>query len=367
MKRALLLMVSGLLCINGFSQTDTLYTGLHSQLDTAAVVPVGGSAAGCATGCNSHSWTGFAQLYTQNGPSFGGWTVKGCISVWVGRIDNPGSNNVTLSVWNVDSSYAVQLDVNGTDSVTGFPKGAPTTTQALSYSSIAANLNTTSLLGLGTTLTNPLPKYIVTNFATPVNVKKPFFLGYTLPSGYDWTSANGDTIAIAASGQNAAGGDYTYYNNLHNNYYKIKTTGAGAHSVFLSINAYYDPNSTPAGWHDFGQNAGLLTTLDIMPIVQYWDDGVNGLVKNDLTFYGTHPNPATNGTNIKFSLANETDVTINIMDMNGRVLNTITKNNLGAGDHLIPVETANLAAGEYLYSIQTKNGGAFASQFTVIR
>ena len=89
------------------------------------------------------------------------------------------------------------------------------------------------------------------------------------------------------------------------------------------------------------------------------------MTKNGITFYGNFPNPAVNNTNIQFSIATATHVTITITDMAGRTINTIQQNNLTAGQHIVPVNTRDLSAGDYLYIIRTANGSGMASKMTI--
>ncbi len=353
-------MITVSLGFSGYSQSiDTIsapgaFPG-RAQLDTVANVYKTSSANGSIAGINNNSWSGFAQLYT-NFIQDSGWKITGCLSVWYGTISS-SSFSVNFSVWNVDSSNAVAHPVSGLDSITGFPKGTPVTTQNVAFSTISSTINTTP----GSTPTyNPTVTY--TPFGTPAVVNRPFFLGYTFSSGYNWGTKGSQILSLGTTPL-STGGAITYYNNIHNNYYKFKTTGTGAHTMYLAYNAFFDGTV----WKDYNWDDGDLVLLSIVPIVTANADEVKGITQNNLTFFGSYPNPATNNTNVKFSLATGTDVTLQIMDMSGRTINTISQNKLSTGEHIIPVQTANMQPGEYLYMIKTATGDAFASKLTVVK
>jgi hypothetical protein len=359
MKRALLFIFAALSSYSGFSQTDTLYSGFkNSQYDTAASLiaisfPAGSH--GSVAGVNDQGRSKFAQLYTMFNKPYG-WTITGCISNWVGRTQVSSSRSLTIKVWKVDSSNAVKNDVNTIDSVTGFP-GAELGNKSVSFSTLSPTVNPTP--------TTPIyhPLHTVTTFTTGIPVNRPFFLGYEMPSGYVWGSSMlGDTLHLATTAQ-ATGGVFTVLNNARQNYYAHIVAGPPKDTCFLSVNCYYDGTGR---WQDYNWKDGVLMTLEIVPIVTQWSDNVQGITRNNLTFFGNYPNPAVNTTNIKFSLVNSSDVSIEIMDINGRGISVINQPNMGAGDHVIPVSTANLASGVYIYMIKA-GADAFASQMTVTK
>lgn len=66
------------------------------------------------------------------------------------------------------------------------------------------------------------------------------------------------------------------------------------------------------------------------------------------------PNPATGRTAIPFRIPTAQQVTLELYDVNGRLITTLAKRDFTAGDHLVPVELGNISAGVYLYRMQTK-------------
>ena len=124
-------------------------------------------------------------------------------------------------------------------------------------------------------------------------------------------------------------------------------------------------------WRDYAaEYLGAFNELYIFPIVQQHIHSVgvgNGITKNELTFYGSYPNPAVNNTNIRFSLATSATITVTVTDINGRTVKTITQNNMPPGEHTIAVETADMPSGEYIYIIHTSSGNGFAGKMSVTK
>lgn len=359
MKRALLFICASIAGFNSFAVTDTLHNGFRrTQLDTATTIlitfPPGAN--GTVAGVNDQLRTSFAQVYTTfNNPY--GWTVTGAISTWIGNVSSTSGNSVTIKVWKVDSSDAVKNDVNGRDSVTGFP-GTMLGSTTLAFNSM--NINATAP-------TPPaIPLHAVSTFSPGINVNRPFFVGYSFNGGYSWATKGSENVALATTPQ-AAGGAYFVLDRQRQNYYAhISPATPTNDTCFLSVNAYFDATPGINKWQDYYWKDGTLFSLDIVPIVDSWSDNVEGLTRNNLTFFGNYPNPAVNSTSIKFALAKSSDVSIEIIDMSGRTINTINKGNVGAGEHVIPVSTAELAAGTYLYIIKA-GADAFASHMSVIK
>lgn len=70
------------------------------------------------------------------------------------------------------------------------------------------------------------------------------------------------------------------------------------------------------------------------------------------------PNPVTNVVTFSYALASESNVTINISDITGKVVASINEGTKAAGSYTTQFNTAALSAGSYFYSIITNNGSA---------
>ena len=68
------------------------------------------------------------------------------------------------------------------------------------------------------------------------------------------------------------------------------------------------------------------------------------------------PNPTAGETRLYFSLSKGTRLSIQVVDMTGRVVAQLADQNLSAGSHALPVSTANLAGGVYNIRLATGEG-----------
>lgn len=69
-----------------------------------------------------------------------------------------------------------------------------------------------------------------------------------------------------------------------------------------------------------------------------------------------YPNPFNPTTNIRFDLADASDVQITIYDLAGRSLQTVYSGFLPSGSHSVTFNGSGLASGTYLYVLETSSG-----------
>ncbi len=96
--------------------------------------------------------------------------------------------------------------------------------------------------------------------------------------------------------------------------------------------------------------ASLATWAELMPVsVTEFNSSVKTL--------SNYPNPCSNSTNFSFELNNNSNVTLRITDLAGKVIATIMDNELKtAGIYDIPFDASSLTSGLYLYNLTTENG-----------
>ncbi|MFN7014007.1 MAG: T9SS type A sorting domain-containing protein, partial [Bacteroidia bacterium] len=70
------------------------------------------------------------------------------------------------------------------------------------------------------------------------------------------------------------------------------------------------------------------------------------------------PNPASNVVTFSYALATESNVTINITDITGKIVASINEGTKSNGSYSTQFNTAALSAGTYFYSVVTNNGTA---------
>lgn len=70
-----------------------------------------------------------------------------------------------------------------------------------------------------------------------------------------------------------------------------------------------------------------------------------------------YPNPTANGTQIIFNIINPTNIDINVFDISGNKILTITRNNyVEIGNHIEFIDALNLKSGVYLVTLSTSDG-----------
>lgn len=82
------------------------------------------------------------------------------------------------------------------------------------------------------------------------------------------------------------------------------------------------------------------------------------------------PNPVINETTIPVTLLKNSDVKIEILDLEGRKIYEVQKNNLEHGVQKIPINlgSLNLAGGRYVYSVEIRNeNGTFKQSKMMVK
>ena len=305
-------------------------TNLHTTDSLKLYYASSHTDSGFFAGTNGYGFTAFAERYDFNGAD-SSIEILGVLSLFGGTVNPASTKTLTFRAWNVGP---VATSSRPTLSFSGFPG-----TQLDSV-----NVGITHL-----GITDTSVSYTAHYFTTPTAyLTTSFFVGYSI--NYNFSALAGDTIGLYTSkiGQRTS------------NIINI----SGGDTTVNDVNVTFDTSF----WYDNGYNLKTNNNYLIFPIVNTKSSlGFKGVTRNDFTFFGNYPNPAVNSTNIKFSLAKSTDVTIVITDMSGRTINTITQSDLGIGEHIIPVETNNMAPGNYIYAIHTAAGDGIASTMTVVK
>ncbi|GAA4451128.1 T9SS-dependent choice-of-anchor J family protein [Rurimicrobium arvi] len=78
------------------------------------------------------------------------------------------------------------------------------------------------------------------------------------------------------------------------------------------------------------------------------------------------PNPAADVINAEFTLENKSNVSMEIIDLMGKVVKTIPAQSLNAGTYQVPTSVSDLANGVYVLKIMTENGNA-TQRFSVTK
>lgn len=324
-------------------QTDSFFYQLtttkvtHLYGDSLAIYTYNGDS-GYVYGNNVFGHDAFGEYFGVFQAADTSVQIEGALTLFFGRVQPASTKTINFKVWNVDPTTETMLS---TKTYLIETPGTVLYNQVASIQDIGLEVDT--------------PSIKVTMFTNPPVTDSSFYLGYDM--NYQWTNLGGDTIGLASTLDGRGWGHGQGF---------VET---GTLDTMLYCQTVMRSGTT---WREGFWNLGLDVNMSITPLVRFTGDNVFpqsvGHVQNrDLSIYAAFPNPAQNSTNIKYALNKKADVTIQIADMTGRIINTINENGKGAGEHITTVNTSNLPTGNYIYIIRTNNGGSLASRFTVAK
>jgi hypothetical protein len=326
-------------------------TGILNDLHAYVVDPNGSLDSGFAFGPNALGAYSFAERYDIGAPQPGvSISVIGMISIWTGEVNPSTLHTFTGTLWSVDSTV-IPDNINNNRHISALP-GIELNTEPFFFSQLSIDTPTITLFGA--------PPHNV-----PASGLSSFYIGFTTafsfyaPPGYPTLGADGDTVGLYTSslGSGHNTGEYNIVNNDTVFYARSVTEMDNFNIEFDWLDNYWD--------------LGANVNYAIFPIVVITDTnataGIQGVTKNDLTVFSCYPNPAVTNTNLRFSLNNTADMTVQVMDAAGHIINTIRQPQLNSGIHTINISTADMAAGNYICMLRTSAGDALAIQLTVVK
>ena len=77
-------------------------------------------------------------------------------------------------------------------------------------------------------------------------------------------------------------------------------------------------------------------------------------IPDEYTLLHNYPNPFNPSTTISFSVPRNGHVTINIFDVNGRLVSTLLDDTIGSGYHNVTWDATEMSAGLYMYTLQAE-------------
>ncbi len=174
---------------------------------------------------------------------------------------------------------------------------------------------------------------------------------YSTNCGGVWTPLWTDpsTSAMVTLPANTTAYSYPTSPTMYKNY-TAKFTGVTAGSLLVAFRAT-----------DGGGNFIFVDDVDIS--VSFV--GVKNVVPTSENI-SVYPNPAKDEATLSFSLTDNSDVQVQVVDVTGRVMNTVANEKLDAGTHTFTLNTASYAAGVYNVMIHTE-GGTTTERLTVVK
>lgn len=265
----------------------------------AVIIPVGTGTAyvGYLAGTNSYGDLQKAEKYTLATYGLTGPAVVSSVSAYIGK--KSGAGTITAKIY-ADNSGAVGTLLG--------------TSSTVSVSSV----NTSSL----TTFT----------FTTPATVTGTAF--YASIDLSNVTASAGDTIAIVSTSTCTANGSGAWEQQSSNSWYQF-TDATNSWGSTATMDLFIFPTVT-AQTVGIKENAGNISSISL------------------------YPNPAKNDVTINYSLNTPGNVEIEIFDVTGKVVKTVSASNMQAGDHANKVDVSAFEAGVYLCSIKAEGGKSFA-------
>ena len=126
-------------------------------------------------------------------------------------------------------------------------------------------------------------------------------------------------------------------------YFQVANSGtSAAQTTFL----YDGPTTT---W--FYTTSTPIVRMNFSPAVSVSENEIA-----DATLGQNYPNPTTGNTSIDYTLTSNANVTIEITDLSGKVIEVINEGSRVAGTYTVNLDYSNLSAGTYFYSLTTENG-----------
>jgi hypothetical protein len=320
--------------------TDSMYAGTPRILAADKALPID---SGYFYGVNALGDKGFAYLYDLTVDATGNndtsISILGFVSRWAGKIQPASTKMVTFGVWG-----------RGTDKtlVAGH-------TKFYVYGKPSASLGAQAVKD--TTLKTD-GNFTVTALTTPVTgISKSVYVGCTIP--YTWSALAADTFGLISTNSGVPASEPNYYDIV-------------AGDTLLDANNMIQNNAGTWKSPVYGSNVGGIGDMVMAPIVAIncptcGATAVNGVRANNLTIFSSYPNPATNVTNVKFSIAQPASVTVSLVDNTGRLLKAINTEKLSIGEHIVALDLSTFAAGNYIYVVETSAGDRIAAQVTVAK
>ncbi|GDX50988.1 hypothetical protein LBMAG27_00350 [Bacteroidota bacterium] len=99
----------------------------------------------------------------------------------------------------------------------------------------------------------------------------------------------------------------------------------------------------------------------------HYDDAILWVsdVNENLSVNSIYPNPATSNANVHFFLENSSNLEVNLIDVTGKLIQSVYSGSMAKGHHDLKVNTNNIPSGIYMISMKADNGNPVVSKLVV--
>jgi len=111
-------------------------------------------------------------------------------------------------------------------------------------------------------------------------------------------------------------------------------------------------------------NDMFILYLDDIAIVE--EENLGFAENVNARFVALYPNPTNSLTNVSYSLAKNSTVSVSVVDVTGKIVYTATEGNKAAGNNKLQIETSALANGAYFINLNV-DGKTITQKLSVIR
>ncbi len=125
--------------------------------------------------------------------------------------------------------------------------------------------------------------------------------------------------------------------------------GTPVYEVRQSWRTWNEGNFRPGEIYIGTYGRGLWSTSSYLSTPETSNNNYNGSSIEDFkTNLLPYPNPTTSNTTLSFELAATSDVTIQVYNLSGRLVKTISENNMAKGSRTIEVDGSDISTGTYI-------------------
>lgn len=254
--------------------------------------------------------------------------------------DTAIANSFPVLYWNSSSNTWVSISDEAIDTIQAIADFYPTNSIGQAYPSVSVSEDgqVVYVLWTGPQLTSTGELDTADNGAGTTYYWRDLYHAFSTDGGNTWTyggvfpgMSNNLSEVFGHAAQHLQQVDATTYR-AHIIYLADQTTGVGPFDNILTDNDLF-----------YTTFDITVTSADPTPVASTFE-----LAQN-------YPNPFNPSTNIKYSIAERSNVTIKVYDMLGSEVATLINQVQDAGTHNVVFNASNLASGMYVYTITAGN------------